>query len=343
MKDIVKNLSDQIRNILDTARKKVVQSVNTTMVHTYFEIGRLIVEGEQQGQCRAQYGKKVLQNVSRELSTEFGKGFSVQNLERMRVFYSVYSKSSTLSRKLSKSEKSLSMPQNFSLSWSHYVFLMRLIEQERMFYERETQINNWSLRELKRQFDSALFERIGLSKDKKEVLEKNLIKYHSPEKPDDIIKDPYILEFLGLEESSQYSETELETRIIDKLQHFILELGKGFLFSGRQIRFTYDEEHFRIDLVFYNRILKCFVLIDLKIGKLKHQDIGQMQMYVNYYDRKVKLDDENKTIGIILCKEKNNSVVEMTLPEDNNQIYASKFQTVLPSKEELKKQIEEVD
>jgi predicted nuclease of restriction endonuclease-like (RecB) superfamily len=293
MNNIKKKLSNQIRNILKNARDAIVQTVNTTMVYTYYEIGRLIVEDEQQGQTRAKYGKKVLQQISKELSNEFGKGFSVQNLERMRLFYSIYPKSSTLSRILDQPKKLKLESKTFTLSWSHYVFLIRLNEQERVFYEKEAQINNWSLRELRRQFDSALFERISLSKDKKEVLKNNLKKFHSPENPVDIIKDPYILEFLGLEENSQYSETELETRIIDKLKHFILELGKGFLFSGRQTRFTYDEEHFKVDLVFYNRILKCFVLIDLKIGKLKHQDIGQMQMYVNYYDREIKTELEN--------------------------------------------------
>jgi len=348
MTQLNKSLNLQIKSLIDNARKSIVKTVNSTMTHTYYEIGKLIIKDEQQGKNRAEYGKKVLQHLSKELNKEFGKGFSVQNLERMRQFYSIYSKSSTVSR-ISDNDNSLDIQKSqtvstiFTLSWSHYVFLIRLDEDERNFYQYESEINHWSLRELKRQFDSALFQRIFLSKDKKGILDDNLKKYHSPQHPQDIIKDPYILEFLGLDESSQYSETELETKIIDKLQHFILELGKGFLFSGRQVRFTYDEEHFKVDLVFYNRILKCFVLIDLKIGHLKHQDIGQMQMYVNYYDRVVKLDEENKTIGIILCKEKNNAVVEMTLPENNNQIYASKFQTILPSKEELQKQIEEID
>ena len=355
MKKIESSLTEQIKDLVLNARKSVVQTVNTVMVYTYYEIGKLIVEKIQKGEGRAEYGKNVLKAVSDNLISKFGKGFSVDNLERMRQFYTVYAKSptlspisgnsrksSTLSRISDSSQKSQTLSAKFVLSWSHYVFLIRLKEQERSFYERESIINNWSVRELKRQFNSALFERIRASKDKQGVLKDNLKKYHEPENPVDIIKDPYILEFLDLKEHSKYSETELETKIIDKLKNFILELGKGFLFSGRQVRFTYDEEHFIVDLVFYNRILKCFVLIDLKIGKLKHQDIGQMQMYVNYYDRKVKLEGENDTIGIILCKEKNNAVVKMTLPKNNNQIFASKFQTVLPSKEELKKQLEEV-
>jgi predicted nuclease of restriction endonuclease-like (RecB) superfamily len=209
---------------------------------------------------------------------------------------------------------------------------------ERNFYEIEAINNNWSLRELKRQFNSALYERLVLSKNKEKVKELAL-KGQIIEKPFDVVKDPYILEFLGLEEKTNYSENELETEIINKLEMFLLELGKGFTFVGRQVRFTFDEKHFRVDLVFYNRILRCFVLIDLKIGEVTHQDIGQMQMYVNYYDRVVKLPEENKTIGIIICREKNDTLVKMTLPQDNEQIFASKYEMILPSKEEIKKLI----
>lgn len=218
---------------------------------------------------------------------------------------------------------------------------MRITDiDERHFYEIESVKNDWSLSELKRQFNSALYERLALSTNKKKVKELAL-KGQVIEKPEDAVKDPYILEFMGLQELPEYSETEMEKRIIDHLQQFLLELGTGFAFIGRQVRFTFDEEHFRVDLVFYNRLLRCFVLFDLKIGELRHQDIGQMQMYVNYYDRKVKLPDENKTVGIILCKDKNQAVVEMTLPEDNSQIFASKYETVLPSKEALKKLLKE--
>jgi predicted nuclease of restriction endonuclease-like (RecB) superfamily len=212
-------------------------------------------------------------------------------------------------------------------------------ENERKFYEIETFKNNWSLRELQRQYDSALYSRLALSKDKQQILELST-KGQIIQKPKDAIKDPYVLEFLGLSENSQYSESDLEQKLITKLEHFMLELGKGFTFVGRQVRFTFDERHFRVDLVFYNRILQCFVLIDLKIGDLTHQDIGQMQMYVNYYDRFVRLEHENKTIGIILCRDKSEILVELTLPEDNEQIFTSRYQTVLPSKEELKKLIE---
>ena len=233
------------------------------------------------------------------------------------------------------------MSDQFKLSWSHYVKLSRISDSdERKFYEIEAVKNNWSLRELERQFDSALYTRLSLSRDKDKVLELSQ-KGQIIEKPQDLIKDPYILEFIGLPEQSSYSENELEEKLISKLENFLLKLGNGFTFVGRQKRISFDEQHFYIDLVFYNRLLKCFVLIDLKIGKLKHQDIGQMQMYVNYYDREMKLDDENKTIGIVLCQEKNQSLVEYTLPEDNEQIFASTYKTVLPSKEEFIKILKE--
>ena len=218
---------------------------------------------------------------------------------------------------------------------------MRIEDQrERNFYEIESIKNNWSVRELKRQYDTALYTRLSLSRDKEGIL-KLSEKGQLIEKPKDLIKDPYILEFLGLPEMNQYSESDLEEQIINKLEHFLLELGQGFAFVARQKRITFDDKHFRIDLVFYNRILKSFVLIDLKIGELKHQDLGQMQMYVNYYDRNMRLEDENKTIGIVLCQNKSDLVVEYTLPENNEQIFASKYKTVLPTKEELIKLISE--
>lgn len=322
------NLYDDIKTLLESARKKVLSTVNSAMTLTYFLIGKKIVEEEQNGESRAEYGKELIKNISIKLTEEYGKGYSARNLEQMRQFYLAYEKSQTVSAK-------------FKLSWSHYITLMRVKNiDERDFYEIEAINNNWSLRELKRQMDSSLYERLVLSRNKEEVKALS-IKGQVIEKPKDIIKDPYVLEFLGLEELSNYSENTLETTIINHIEKFIMELGKGFLFQGRQVRFTFDEEHFFVDLVFYNRILKCFVLIDLKIGKLKHQDIGQMQMYVNYYDRFVKLDDENKTTGIIICKDKNDILVEITLPENNEQIFASRYMTILPSKEELAKIIEE--
>lgn len=330
----------QVVELLQSARKNVVRAVNQTMVLTYFEIGKMLVEEEQEGKERADYGKQILKELSKVLTKEFGKGFSVDNLENMRRFYLVYGKSETLSR-ISENAISETPSREFNLSWSHYLKLIRIEdENERKFYEIESFKNNWSVRELQRQFDSALYTRLTLSRDKekvKELSEKGLIL----EKPKDAIKDPYILEFIGLPEHSSYSESQLEQELIDKLEHFLLELGHGFTFVARQKRISFDDKHFRIDLVFYNRILKCFVLIDLKIGEIKHQDLGQMQMYVNYYDREARLEDENKTIGIVLCKDKSESVVEYTLPENNEQIFASKYQTVLPTKEELKLLINE--
>ena len=350
----------QVAELLQNARQQVLHTVNSTMTITYFEIGKIIVEEEQNGKDRAEYGKKLLKGLSQQLTKEFGKGFSLVNLENMRKFYLTYSNSESLIRILKiqktqsltgefKSQKAQSVTAEldyqtlssfFKLSFTHYIFLMRIEdEKERRFYKIESEKHNWSVRELKRQYDSALYTRLSLSRDKDGILklseEGQII-----EKPKDIIKDPYILEFLGLPELPQYSESQLEEEIINKLEHFLLELGHGFTFVGRQQRITFDDKHFRIDLVFYNRILKCFVLIDLKIGELKHQDLGQMQMYVNYYDREMRLEDENKTIGIVLCQNKSKAVVKYTLPENNEQIFASKYKTVLPSVEVLKKLIE---
>ncbi|MBZ4042954.1 PDDEXK nuclease domain-containing protein [Flavobacterium hibisci] len=338
----------QVVELLQNARQQVLRAVNSTMTITYFEIGRIIVEEEQNGKNRAEYGKQLLKSLSQRLTKEFGKGFSVDVLERIRKFHLIYSKSATLSQilEIENSETVLRKsgnPENqkllysfFTLSWSHYSFLMRIDdEKERRFYEIESEKYNWSLRELKRQYDSALYTRLALSRDKEGIL-KLSEQGQIIEKPKDIIKDPYILEFLGLPELHQYSESQLEEEIINKLEHFLLELGHGFTFVGRQQRITFDDKHFRIDLVFYNRILKCFVLIDLKIGELKHQDLGQMQMYVNYYDREMRLEDENKTIGIVLCQNKSEAVVKYTLPENNEHIFASKYKTVLPSVEVLR-------
>ncbi|MFB1032555.1 MAG: PDDEXK nuclease domain-containing protein [Aliarcobacter cryaerophilus] len=322
------NIYQEIKELLYSAKNRVYQTINTTMTQTYFQIGKRIVEEEQGGETRAEYGSALLKNLSSELIKEFGKGYSEQNLKNMRQFYSIYQKRQTVS-------------SEFKLSWSHYIFLTRIENiNERNFYEIESIENSWSLRELKRQFDSGLFERLKLSSDKQKVKELSL-NGQVIQTAQDLIKDPYILEFVGLPELSLYSESELEQKLIDKLEHFLLELGKGFTFVARQKRITIDEKHFKVDLVFYNRLLKSFVVIDLKIGELKHQDIGQMMMYVNYFDRFEKTDDENSTIGIILCKDKSKALVELTLPKDNNQIYASKYLTILPNKEEFKKLLED--
>ena len=334
---------ENVSEVLAQARKNAKTAVNLAMVYAYYEIGRMIVEEEQHGQNRAAYGKQILQELSKYLNETYGKGFSTTNLRQMRNFYVVYSQDQiqqTLSAEF-ENLPAVSTGRKFYLSWSHYLKLMRIDNiEERHFYEIESVKNDWSLTELKRQYNSSLYERIALSTDKDKVY-RLALEGQKVETAKDAVKDPYVLEFLGLKELPEYSESELESRIIDNLQQFLLELGTGFAFIGRQVRFTFDEEHFMVDLVFYNRLLRCFVLFDLKIGELKHQDIGQMQMYVHYYDRKVKLPDENPTIGIVLCRDKNNAVVEMTLPEDNTQIFASKYETVLPSKEALQKLLEE--
>jgi len=337
MNEVSNEFLNKVSLLIEEAKKNVETTVNIAMAYTYFEIGRMIIEEEQNGDNRAEYGKYIIRNLSSFLTEHYGKGYSISNLKNFRQFYLIYSNDSIGQTMFSqfKNYPATVTERKFYLSWSHYLKLMRISNiEERHFYEIEAVKNDWSLSELKRQYDSSLYERLSLSKNKDEIM---LLSQQGQiiEKPADAIKDPYVLEFLQLPELPVYSETELENKIIDHLQQFLLELSKGYTFVGRQVRLTFDEEHFKVDLVFFNRILKCFVLIDLKIGELKHQDIGQMQMYVNYYDRKVKLDDENNTIGIILCKDKKQSIVEMTLPENNNQIFASKYQTVLPSKEEL--------
>ena len=363
-----KKISEEIKSIISQARSLTVRSVNALQVTSNYLIGQRIVEFEQGGSKRAEYGKSLLKELSNELTSEFGRGYSHRNLDLMKIFYLTYKKkgiSQTVSAKLvsdSSVEKSetlsgilrpernfqdinalkiaQTLSAEFSLSWSHYVFLMAIKNpDERLFYEMESINENWSLRELKRQFNVSLYERLALSRDKGDVKKLSQVGQLIT-KPRDVIKNPYVLEFLGLDEKSKYSESDLETAIIDKLEHFLLELGKGFLFEARQKRFTFDEEHYFVDLVFYNRLLRCYTIIDLKIGELTHQNLGQMQMYVNYYDRHVKLEDENPTIGIILCKKNKGSLVEITLPKDTN-IHASEYQLYLPSKEALKKQLEE--
>jgi len=288
----------EIQQILRQAKQNAFNSINKEMVGAYWLIGRRIIEEEQHGENRAAYGKSIIKNLSNQLKKEFGKGFSPRNLEQMRLFYLRYpampgnalpigeEKTQTLSAKLEEKVLQESLFQkyelpDFKLSWSHYQVLLRIEdENERAFYEIESANNQWSLRELKRQYDSALYLRLALSMDK-EGIKSLSAKGQVIENPEDAIKDPYVLEFLNFKEHYRYSETDLENKLIDKLEYFLLELGKGFTFVARQKRITFEEKHFYLDLVFYNRLLKCFVVIDLKIGELKHQDIGQMQMYVN--------------------------------------------------------------
>ena len=359
-----KKLFRSAKILISAAQQNVVRNVNTTMLLTYFEIGRMIVEDKKQGNERALYADETLKNLSADLTQEFGRGYSKSNLEYMALFYETYQNrifpiaqtvsgqlenkeqkriAQTLSGQFKNDLKSKKIPSqnsfSFNLTWSHYVQLIKIKkEDERNFYEIESQANNWTVRELQRQYNTSVYERIALSKNKSKVKQLSK-KGQIVAQTTDALKSHYVLEFLGLKEEEIYTENDLETAIINKLEHFMLELGKGFLFEGRQRRFTFEGDSFFVDLVFYNRLLKCFVIFDLKIGKLTHQDIGQMQMYVNYYDRKIKQPKENKTIGIILCKEENKTVIEFTLPEKNKQIFAKEYKAILPTKAALAKQL----
>ena len=349
-----KDINDLFLKVVDLvtqARERVATAVNIAEVYTKFHIGQYIVEYEQKGETRAEYGKAVLKELSKRLTERLGNGWSYSNLRQVRQFFLVYSNltnsvcqigniPSVAGGNESANPWLADSAPTFTLSWSHYLILMRVENSDaRSFYEIECTAQQWSVRQLSRQVGSCLYERLVLSRDKDEVM--RLAKEgQTVEKPSDIIKNPITLEFLGLKPDAVYSESKLENAIINKMQQFLLELGKGFLFEARQKRFTFDEQHFFVDLVFYNRLLQCYVLIDLKIDKLTHQDLGQMQMYVNYYDRYVKQDFEKPTIGILLCKEKNDALVELTLPKDAN-IYASAYQLYLPNKALLQAKVKE--
>ena len=357
------NLVELCRRTHEETQRSAARAIDHSLVARNWLFGRYIVEYEQHGADRAEYGSQLLAKIASRLQRIGIKGCSVTRLKLYRRFYQKQKEiGPTVSDQLASlafvdgtpairptaSDESIPLENTivllkdrFSLGWSHYVTLLTIDNPEqRRFYEIEAIDNDWSVRELKRQIDSSLYERLALSRDKEEV-RRLASEGQVIEKASDLIKDPLVLEFLGLEEKPVYSENELETAIIDRLQHFLLELGKGFLFEARQKRFTFDNNHFRVDLVFYNRLLRCYVLIDLKRGELTHQDLGQMQMYVNYFDRYVKTDDELPTIGIVLCDRKNDAVVELTLPEEAN-IYASKYQLYLPSKQELVAQLENI-
>ena len=349
-------LFERVSALIEQARRRVVTAVNVAEVYTKYEIGRYIVEDEQQGNARAEYGKQVLKELSARLIERFGEGWSVETLKKCRFFYNVYSNcqiGSTVLTELSISKNGQQCGPNsallsrdlvetpcFTLSWSHYLILMRVENPDaRSFYEIECAQQQWSVRQLSRQVGSSLYERLALSRDKDEVM-RLAREGQTVEKPSDIIKNPLTLEFLGLKPEAVYTESKLENAIINKLQMFLLELGKGFLFEKRQKRFTFDEENYYVDLVFYNRLLQCYVLIDLKTDKLTHQDLGQMQMYVNYYDRYVRQEFEKPTIGILLCESKKDSLVELTLPKDAN-IYATAYQLYLPDKALLQSKLKE--
>ena len=369
MSEIIKHNSgfdffENVAQLIEQGRQFIGRTADLTMCATYFEVGRMIIEEEQGGKARAEYGAKLLPELAGFLSVRFERGFSETTLKYARKFYQVYQPSirqamldesgkreetqqfqsflTIFENSVSKRKRQALLAESypFTLSWSHYLILMRIKnEDERRFYEIEATTQQWSYRVLQRQYGSSLYERLALSRDKEGVM--RLAKEgHTVEKPDDLLKNPFVLEFSGLDESSSYSETKLEKSLLSKLEKFLLELGKGFLYEARQKTFTFEEDHFRLDLVFYNRLLACYVLFDLKIGKLKHQDLGQMQMCVNYFDRFIKTEKENPTIGILLCKEKSDSIVELTLPENAN-IYASAYSLYLPDKALLQRKLAE--
>ena len=315
---------EQIKRILSEARNKVYQTANFAMVEAYWNIGKSIVE-QQGGEEKAEYGVRLIAELSKQMTTDFGKGFTVANLKNMRQFYLTFPKSYAL-----RSE----------LSWTHYRLLMRVENKNaRQFYIEEAIKSNWSTRQLERQINSFFYERL-LSSQNKEKVSEEIQKLEAAKVPEDIIRDPYVLEFLGLNPKDDFYESDLEEALITHLQKFLLELGRGFSFVARQKRITFDGRHFRIDLVFYNYILKCFVLIDLKIGDLTHQDLGQMQMYVHYYERELMNEGDNPPMGIVLCADKSESIVKYTLPENETQIFASKYKLYLPSEEELSQELQ---
>ncbi len=321
----VNNIFNNIKDLVINSRNKVYHTVNTEMLNLYWNIGKVIME-IQQGDERASYGDTVLDKLSKKLTNEFGKGFSSRNLRTMRKFYLMYPIWKTVSAKL---------------SWSHYLELIKIDDElKRNFYLNECINSKWSVRELQRQRDSLLYERLTISANKEKILELSE-KGQILKTSKDLVKDPFVLEFLDIKENTDYLESDLEKNIIEHIKDFLLELGEGFSYVGNQIRLTLEEAHFYPDLVFYNRILRCFVIIDLKIGKITHQDIGQMQMYVNYYDREIKQADENSTVGILLSTNKNETIVKYTLPEDNKTIFSSEYKLHMPTEQELITAIEE--
>ena len=321
----IHHLYNEVREIIASARQSAVRSVDFYRVQMYWNIGKRILETEQEGKERAEYGTYLLKNLAKKLEPEYGSGFSVRQLERSRQFYKMYPIATAL---------------RTQFNWTQYKLLLAISDDyKREYYELEAVNNGWTAREMERQINSQLYERLLLSNDKESVLAVAR-KERIPQQPQEIIKDPMVLEFLGLERKSSYYEKDLEQALITHLQKFLLELGNGFTFVARQKRILIEDDEFFADLVFYNRLLRCFLVIELKTEKLTHQDLGQLQMYVNYYDRVEKLPDENPTIGILLCTAKNDTVVKMSLPEDNASILASQYQLYLPTQDQLKTEVE---
>ncbi len=314
------SLLNDVREIISAARSQAVRSVDSCRVQMYWHIGRRIFEEEQHGKDRADYGVYLIKNLAKQLEPEYGSGFSVRQLEMCRQFYRLYPIANAV---------------RSQLNWTQYRMLIQIEDPDkRLYYELESVNNNWTARETERQINSQLYERLLLSNDKEAVLAVAR-KERIPQSPLEIIKDPMYLEFLGLEREAAYYEKDFESAIITHLQHFLLELGQGFTFVARQKRILLEDDEFFADLVFYNRLLRCFVVVELKTGKLTHQDLGQLQMYVNYYDRVEKTAEENPTIGILLCTDKNDTVVRMALPEDNRTILASEYKLYLPTQTQL--------
>ncbi|MCC5924231.1 MAG: DUF1016 family protein [Crocinitomicaceae bacterium] len=327
MASISKTFIANIKEVIEKAQNNAVRAVNHVRVQMYWQIGQHIVEEEQQGKERAEYGTYLIKTLAKELEQDFGSGFSYRQLNFCRQFYLTFPKVNTL---------------RSQLNWSQYKLLIRIEDEDkRTYYIEETCNNNWSFRQLERQINSQLYEPLLMSNDKEKVLAVAK-KEAKPEHPKEIIKDPMVLEFLGLKPQADYYEQDLERALISNMQSFLLELGNGFSFVARQKRIQIEDDDFFVDLVFYNRLLRCFVIIEIKTHKLTHQDLGQLQMYVNYYDRTEKQEDENPTIGILLCTDKNNTMVEYALPENNTQILASKYQLYLPKKEDLTKELKKL-
>ncbi|MFA6089379.1 MAG: PDDEXK nuclease domain-containing protein [Candidatus Woesearchaeota archaeon] len=323
-KQEIGNVYTDIRQILDIARNKAYKAINFAMVEAYWNIGKIIIKEEQKGKERAEYGSYLIKELSKRLTKEFGKGFDERNLWYMKSFYVAFPILNAL---------------RSQLSWTHYRLLLKIEKEEsRQFYMIECVNNKWSTREFERQINSLLYERLILSKSSKKIKDLSF-KGQEIQTPKDLIKDPYILEFLNIKDNYTLIEKDLESILVEKLKQFVLELGKGFSFVSRQKRITLGGDHYYVDLVFYNYILKCFVLIDLKTGKLTHHDIGQMDFYVRYFEKEVKSRDDNKTIGLILCTDKNETMVKYTSLNDNKNIFASKYKLYLPTVEELKNEI----
>lgn len=320
----------EIKNILDTARRIVARQVNSELLNAYWNIGRIICEYEQSTSTRADYGKQTLRILSKELTKEFGKGFSVSNIQFMRRFYQTYQIQQTMSVKL---------------SWSHYCELLSISDPDkRSFYEKEAVNSNWSVRELKRQIESSLFERLLLSRGEtnKEMVLSLAMKGNEIAKPEDIIRDPYVFEFLGLPDNKPLMESDLERALVQQIEKFLLELGRGFMFVGTQQRVTLGNHHYYVDMVFYNKILRSYVLIELKTTKLMPEAVGQLNMYLNYYANEINDNDDNPPIGIILCTEKNSIDAEYALGGLSNNLFASKYVLYMPDKEQLIAEVEKV-